>query len=127
LLPGQVALPFERFRRARLVDTIERGGVLGDIQARTDAEAVHRRAICEKLQKQILVEVAAAENPRFLAAARVQYGAHAAGKLIQIAAVEAYALDRDPSFREPRFQRDDFSRRSLGIVRIDQQHGVPGL
>ena len=54
----------------------------------------------------------------------VEDAPHALGERDQIAAVEAHAAHGDAGGLEARRERDDFARRRLGVVGVDQQGQV---
>src|SRR4029450_13294519 len=72
----------------------------------------------------MLVEIAAREYRDVGTSAGVENRAHAARMLTQIAAVDAHALERDARAAQARGQGDDLVCGALGVVGIDQQHGI---
>ncbi|OIQ74721.1 hypothetical protein GALL_436230 [mine drainage metagenome] len=125
--PGPGRLAFGAFapRRAgvllQLVGAVEVGLVGRGVHARADAVAVDRRALRAQRVHRVLVEVAAGEDAQRAAAAGVENGAHAAGMLAEVAAVDAHAVDEQSVTRQSRGQRDDLVRGRLGVVGVDQQ------
>ena len=103
----------------QLVRAVQSRAVVGNVEARADAEAVDGRAAGDELRDAVLVEPAARENPDLAQAGGVEDRAHAVCERREIAAVEPNG--RDLPVRAPVRQLDDAPCGRLGVVRVDQQ------
>ena len=122
-----MALPSERFRRARpgiflkLVGTVEIRRVRRGVEARADAESVDGSAPREEVAHPVLVETAAHEDRGIVEAARVEDAADLPGVVRKVAAVEPHALDADALGPQPRRERHHLPGRRLGVVGVEQE------
>src|SRR5690606_19192428 len=111
----------------KLVRAIERRRIARHVEGRADAEAVDRRAVLQEPSDVVLVEAAADEDADPRARRAIENSPHGARQGVEITAVDADGRDGTSLPDEALGELDDAFGGRLGVVRVDQQHGVAAI
>src|SRR5262249_6698992 len=82
-------------------------------QTASDAEPVDGRACADHMRDRILIDAAAGKDGHVTQPALVEDAPYVLGQRDKVAAVEAHTAHRDARGFEPRYERDDLTRRGL--------------